>query len=149
MKFQYWKAFGVSLKSLSYIDLVPYVHFKIKHNLYSNEHALNAWLIVYTYLGYHAIFLKINKYRYQLLYCNLQYGHAGTWLILVKNWRFLKKKKTRVSEIYSWSRGFAFRQKFMIKYKSSRFAPRDVYINIYFSKKTWSHLRCCTYTDYT
>ena len=34
------------LTSLSYIDLVPYVHFNTKYNLYTNEHALNAWLIV-------------------------------------------------------------------------------------------------------
>ena len=34
------------LTSLSYIDFVPYVYFKTKHNLYLNEHSLNAWLIV-------------------------------------------------------------------------------------------------------
>ena len=32
------------LTSLSYIDLVPYDHFKTKHNLYLNEYALNAGL---------------------------------------------------------------------------------------------------------
>ena len=34
------------LTSLSYIDLVHYGQFKSKHNLYSNERTLNAWLIV-------------------------------------------------------------------------------------------------------
>ena len=62
-----------------------------------------------------------------LLYCSLQYAHTGTWLTLIK-----KKKNNRVNEIYSWSRGFLFRQKFMIKYKSSMMC-------IYFRKKTWSH----------
>ena len=85
----------------------------------------------YKFLGYHANFFFINKY--QLLYCILQYAHAGTWLTLDKNWRFFWRKKKRVSEIYSWSRRFVFRQKFMIKYKSSMFASRDVCI--YFSKK--------------
>ena len=33
------------------------------------------------------------------------------------------------SEIYSWSRGFVFRPKIMIRYKSSMFASRDVCIN--------------------
>ena len=60
------------LTSLSYIDFVPYVHFKTKHNLYLNE-----CIKCMANLGYHAkkIFL-INKY--QLLYCILQYAHAGT-----------------------------------------------------------------------
>ena len=30
---------------LSYIDFVPNVHFKTKHNIYLND-ALNAWLFV-------------------------------------------------------------------------------------------------------
>ena len=46
----------------------------------------------FTHAGYHAIFFKINKY--QLLYCILQYAHAGTWLTLVKNWRFFEEEKT-------------------------------------------------------
>ena len=33
------------LNIFSYIDFVPNVHFETKHNLYLNEHALNAWLI--------------------------------------------------------------------------------------------------------
>ena len=56
-----------------------------------------------------------------------------------KNWRLFWRKKPGVNEIYSWSRGFLFRQKFMIEYKSSMIASRD--ICIYFGKKTWSHLR--------
>ena len=34
--------------SLSYIDFVPHVYLKTKHNLYRylNEHTLNAWLFV-------------------------------------------------------------------------------------------------------
>ena len=62
------------LTSPSYIDFVPYVHFKTKHNLYLNEYALNV--ICMAHLGYHAIFFLINKY--QLLYCILQYAHAET-----------------------------------------------------------------------
>ena len=46
------------LTSLSYIDLTPYVHFKTKHNLYSNEHALNAWLIVLHMLDIMIYFLR-------------------------------------------------------------------------------------------
>ena len=56
---------------------------------------------------------------------------------------FVKKKKNRVKEIYSWSRGFVFRKKFMIKYKSSMYASKD--FCIYFGKKTWSHLLCWFY----
>ena len=56
--------------------------------------------------------------------------------ILVKSWRFFWRKINHVSEIYSWSRGLVFWQKFMIKYKSSMFASRDVCI--YYGKKTWS-----------
>ena len=75
---------------------------------------------------------------------HLKYAHAGTGLTLVKNCRFFfKEKKPRVGEIY-W---FVFRQKFMIKYISSMIASRDVFI--YFGKKTWSHQRQRTYTDYT
>ena len=61
----------------------------------------------------------------------------------------LLKKTNRVSDIFSRSWGFIFRKKFMInlKYKSSMFASRDVCM--YFSKKTWSHPRCYTYTNYT
>ena len=47
-----------------------------------------------TYLGYHFNFFKINKY--QLLYCTLQYAHAGTKLTLIKNWRFFWRKKNPV-----------------------------------------------------
>ena len=35
-----------------------YVHFKTKHNLYSNEHALNAWLIVLHMLDIMIYFLR-------------------------------------------------------------------------------------------
>ena len=89
---------------LTYIDFVPYVHFKTKQNLYRylNEHAINAWLIVlHTYVLYRALFFEINKY--QLLYCILQYTYAETWFTLVKNRRFFKEKKKRVNlnEIYS------------------------------------------------
>ena len=45
----------------------------------------------FTHAGYHDIFFKINKF--QLLYCLLQNAHAGTWLALVKNWRFFEEKK--------------------------------------------------------
>ena len=38
-------------------------------------------------------------------------------------------------------------QKFMIKNKWSIFASRDVCIH--FGKKSWSHLRCYTFTDFT
>ena len=44
---------------LTFIDFVPYVHFKTKQNLYRylNEHAINAWLIVlHTYVLYRALF---------------------------------------------------------------------------------------------
>ena len=58
---------------------------------------------------------------------------------------FFKEKKG-VVENYSWSRGLVFRQKFIIKYKSSMFASRDVCIH--FGKKTWSHLRCNTFNDF-
>ena len=38
------------LTSPSYIDFVPYVYLKTKHNLYLhvfiNEHELNAWIIL-------------------------------------------------------------------------------------------------------
>ena len=50
-------------------------------------------------------------------------------------------------KIYSWSWGFVIRQKFIIKYKSSVFASRDVCIN--FGKEKWSQMRCYTYTDFT
>ena len=86
------------------------------------------------------IYFLINKYK--LLYCSLQYAHTGTWLTLVKNWRSFKWKN-RVSEIHSWSREFVFRQKFMIKYKSSTFPSRDVCI--YFREKTWRDMRCWFY----
>ena len=73
-----------------------------QNTIYLNEQSFNAWLIVLQlYLGYHAIFFKkINKY--QLIYCILQYVHAGTWLTLVIKLKiFFKEKKTRVCEIYS------------------------------------------------
>ena len=35
----------------------------------------------------------------------------------------------------------------MIKYESSMLASKDVCIH--FGKKTWSHLRCYTFTDFT
>ena len=59
--------------------------FILKQNkILFKEHSLNAWLIVLQLdLGYHANFFKINKY--QLLYCILQYAHAGIWLTLDKN----------------------------------------------------------------
>ena len=111
------------LTSLSYIEFVHYDHFKTKHNLFLNEHSLNACPIV-LHLSWIScyFFLKINKYH--LLYCILQYAHAATWLTL--ELKIFLKKKRRVSEIYSGSRGFAFRQKFMIKNKLSMFASRDV-----------------------
>ena len=43
-----------------------------------------------------------------------------------QNMTVIWKRKKNVSEIYSWSRGFVFRQKFMIKYKSVMFASRDI-----------------------
>ena len=45
---KFWVVFfllNALLTSLSYIDFVPYVHFKTKQNLYLNEHALTARLI--------------------------------------------------------------------------------------------------------
>ena len=49
------------LTSLSYIDFVPYVHFKTEHN-FLNEYSFNAWLIVLQlYLRYHAIFVVVDK----------------------------------------------------------------------------------------
>ena len=104
----------INVTSLLYIDFVPYIHFKTKRNKYRhlNEHALNVWLFV----------LILLDNNYQLLYCILQYAHAGTcnWSTLLKKWRFFWRKK-RVNEMYSWFQGFVFRQRFMIKYKSSRF----------------------------
>ena len=34
-----------SIECFIYIDFVPYVHFKTKHNLHLHEHPLTAWLI--------------------------------------------------------------------------------------------------------
>ena len=42
------------LTSPSYIDFVYYVHFKIKHNLYLSEYALNVKCMAH--LAYHANF---------------------------------------------------------------------------------------------
>ena len=74
----------------------------------------------------------------------MQYAHTETWLTFIKNWRFFEEKNS-VNEIYSWSRGFVFRQKFMIWYKQSIFASKDVCINIYFDKKSRSHMGCWFY----
>ena len=56
---------------------------------------------------------------------------SSSWLRITE---FFLRKKKRVNGIYSWSRGVVFRQKFMIKYRSSMFSSRDVCI--YFGKKT-------------
>ena len=85
------------------------------------------------------LYIMLNKY--QLLFYILQYAQACRNLVscnLGQELRIFLKEKKCVNEIYSWSRGFVFRQKFMIKYKWSMFASRDVCIN--FGKKTWSHL---------
>ena len=87
------------------------------------------------------MFFKINKY--QLLYCILQYAHAGTCKHWLRTEDFFKKKNRVVIVILRIS----FPTKFMIKNKWSMFASRV--LSIYFGKKTWSHLRCYTYTDYT
>ena len=72
----------IYLTSLSYIDLVPNVHFKTKHNyIQMNKHYMH--FAFYAYLVFHANFSFINKYK--LPYCILQHAHSGTWLILIKN----------------------------------------------------------------
>ena len=63
------------------------------------------------------------------------------WLITED---FFKKKK-----MCQWNLFMISRIKVYDKYKSSMFTSRDVHVCIYFSKITWSHLRCYTYTDYT
>ena len=91
-------------------------------------------------MTYH--FTHILYIKYQLLHCSLQYARTGTWLTfnLVLNWKiFFFEEKNRVNQIYSWSPGFIFRHKFMIKYKASMFLFRD--ICIYFRKKTWGNMR--------
>ena len=89
----------------------------------------------YIYLVYHT-FLKLSVNYYIAVF---QYAHTGTWLTLVRNLRTedFFGRKNRVNEIYSWSRGFVFRQKFMIKYKIYRpCLIQEMYV-FTFVRKRW------------
>ena len=82
----------------------------------------------------HPNFLKPESFKYIMLFLYFyQFFLPEPW---IRTEDFLKGNN-RVNNIY-WPRGFVFRWNYMIKYKASMFAFRN--ICIYYCKKTWSHI---------
>ena len=83
-----------------------------------------AWLIIlhiYCILVFLIFIFRCININYYIAFCIMHMQeHSSPWLRI--------NKKIRVNSIYSWSRGFVFQQKLMIKYKSPMFTSRDVCI---------------------